>query len=41
LEELSKHFGIFGEMELDNGNSFSYAIIVQFPTFFYEQVLRS
>lgn len=24
LEGLSKHFGIHGDMELDNGNSYSY-----------------
>lgn len=41
LEDLSKQFGIYGDMELDNGNSFSYQIIVQFPTFFHSQVLRS
>ena len=35
LEDLSKQFGIYGDMELDNGNSFSYQIIVQFPTFFH------
>lgn len=28
-------------MELDNGNSFSYQIIVHFPTVFHTQVLRS
>ena len=28
-------------MELDNGNSFSYSIIVQFPTIFLSQVLKS
>lgn len=41
LQDLSKVFGIHGDMELDNGNSFSYQIIVQFPTFFHTQVLRS
>jgi hypothetical protein len=35
LQDLSKVFGIHGDMELDNGNSFSYQIIVQFPTFFH------
>lgn len=28
LEDLSKLFGIHGDMELDNGNSYSYQIIV-------------
>ena len=28
-------------MEADNGNGFSYAIIVQFPTLFLAQVIRS
>lgn len=41
LEDLSKQFGIYGDLELDNGNSFSYQIIVQFPTFFHTQVVRS
>ena len=41
LEDLSKQFGIYGDLELDNGNSFSYQIIVQFPIFFHTQVVRS
>ena len=28
-------------MEVDNGNSFSYAIIVQFPTIFFTQVIKT
>ena len=28
-------------MEVDNGNSFSYGIIVQFPTIFLQQVLKN
>lgn len=28
-------------MEVDNGNSFSYGIIVQFPTIFLQQVIKS
>ena len=34
LADLCKPYNIFGDMESDNGNSFSYAIIVQFPTIF-------
>lgn len=28
-------------MEVDNGNSFSYGIIVQFPTIFTQQVIKN
>jgi hypothetical protein len=41
LQDLSDKFNIHGDMELDNGNSFSYQIIVHFPTVFHAQVIRS
>ena len=41
LEDLCQLYGIKGDMEADNGNGFSYAIIVQFPTLFLAQVIRS
>lgn len=28
-------------MEVDNGNSYSYNVIVQFPTYFYAQVIKN
>ena len=28
-------------MEVDNGNAFSYSIIIQFPTMFVDQVLKT
>jgi len=42
LSDLCVPFKINGEnMEVDNGNSFSYSIIVQFPTMFLSQVLKT
>ena len=41
LEDLCSIYDINGDMEADNGNSFSYAIIVQFPALFGAQVIRS
>lgn len=42
LADLCKEYKINGDnMEMDNGNSFSYSIIVQFPTIFLTQVLKS
>jgi hypothetical protein len=35
LEDLCKDFKISGDMEIDDGNSFSYSVVVQFPTFFF------
>ena len=35
LEDLCRDFNISGNMEVDDGNSFSYAVIVQFPTIFF------
>ena len=33
-------YGISGDMEVDNGNSFSYAVIVRFSEHFFKQVVR-
>ena len=40
LFDLSELYDISGDMEMDNGNSFSYAVIVNFPKIFMEQVIR-
>ena len=36
LEDLCKEYKIAGDMEIDEGNSFSYAVVVQFPSLFYK-----
>ena len=41
LEDLCSKFGITGDMEIDDGNSFSYAVVVQFPTIFKNQVVKT
>ena len=42
LADLCVPFGINGDnMEVDNGNSFSYQIIVQFPSLFTAQILKT
>ncbi len=42
LADICVPFKINGEnMEVDNGNSFSYSIIVQFPNLFLNQVLKT
>ena len=41
LEDLCKDFKIFGDMEVDEGNSFSYSVVVQFPTIFNAQMIKS
>lgn len=42
MAELCVPYGInAANMEVDNGNSFSYAIIIQFPTTFLQQVLKT
>ena len=40
LKDLCDIYGISGDMEVDNGNSFSYAVIVRFPDHFFKQVVR-
>jgi len=34
LLEEAAHFGITGDVEIDNGNSFSYSVMLFFPTKF-------
>ena len=34
LEDLGKPYNLTGDMEMDNGNSFSYAVITRFPPIF-------
>lgn len=41
LEDLCKPYNITGDMEADNGNGFSYAIVTAFPTLFLSQVIRT
>lgn len=41
LQDLCSYYGITGDMEVDDGNSFSYTVIVQFPTIFAGQVLQT
>ena len=41
LKEISKEFDITGDIEIDNGHSFTYQIQVFFPVRFQEQVERS
>ena len=41
LEDKCAKFGITGDMEIDEGNSFSYIISVQFVQLFMEQVVMS
>ena len=42
LAQLCVAYNINGDnMEVDNGNSFSYSIIVQFPAIFHTQVLKT
>lgn len=31
LEQMCEEFQIQGDMEIDDGNSFSYSVIVKFP----------
>ena len=41
LEDKCKRFNIQGDMEIDDGNSFSYAVVVQFPVLFHQQVIKT
>lgn len=41
LQEISKEYNITGDIELDNGHSFTYQIQVFFPVHFQEQVEKS
>jgi len=41
LEDLCRDFKISGDMEIDDGNSFSYAVVVQFPTIFFGQMIKT
>lgn len=34
LEDLCANYDLGGDMEVDDGNSFSYTVIVQFPSVF-------
>lgn len=41
LEEMCREFAIQGDMEIDDGNSFSYSVIVKFPQLFFAQVIKN
>ena len=41
LTQIAKHFGIKGDVEIDNGTAYSYGITMYFPTKFQEQVIQS
>jgi len=41
LAKISEEFGVAGDMEIDNGHSFSYSVTVFFPQKFQEQVIRN
>ena len=41
IQDDAKQFGMAGDIELDNGYSFSYQIAVFFPNYFQRQVLKS
>jgi hypothetical protein len=41
LEDLCQDFNITGDMEIDEGNSFSYAVVIQFPTLFFGQMIKT
>jgi hypothetical protein len=38
---VAKQFGIVGDIDVDNGNSFSYQVSLYFPKMFYEQTIMS
>lgn len=40
LQQLAKEFGITGDLEIDNGHSFTYQISVYYPTHFERQVQK-
>lgn len=39
--EKSKEYGIYGDIELDQGYSFAYQITIYFPTYFQGQIIKS
>lgn len=41
LEDLCEAYNLGGDMEVDDGNSFSYTVIVHFPTVFGTQVVKT
>lgn len=41
LDVLAKHFEIHGDMESDNGHTFSYSAMVSFPTHFQYQAVMN
>ena len=41
LEDLCHDFGIHGDMEMDDGNSFSYNVTIEFPKIFNRQVIKT
>jgi hypothetical protein len=41
LEDLCADYKLGGDMEVDDGNSFSYTVIVQFPSVFSQQIVKT
>lgn len=41
LRDLCDEFKIEGDMEIDDGNSFSYSVVTHFPTTFFSQMIRT
>ena len=41
LADKGKTFGIFGDLEIDNGHSYAYSVMVFFPTYFQTQVIKT
>lgn len=41
LEDLCPSFNLSGDMEVDDGNSFSYIVVVSFPSIFGQQVVKT
>jgi hypothetical protein len=39
LIDIAKEFGITGDLEIDNGHSFTYQVQLFYPTHFQRQVL--
>ena len=41
LEDLCSEFEIKGDMEIDDGNSFSYQVVTRFPSLFFGQMIKT
>lgn len=41
IVDKSLVYGIYGDIELDQGYSFAYQITIFFPTYFQKQIIKS